>query len=291
MRGGDAEQALVEELAQLAERAEDLDAEHQDDEQLGDPHRAALDAEGADAQGDGCADRDREDREALRQGVVHQHAHRGAEDLPGALGQRIAAAAALAERLERREPLQRIEEICGERAVGVAAAQAGGRVAALQQRGQREREERDPEEDAGHGQVEEHHEGEDADRRDRGDDQLRQVLAEVGLELLDALHDADRDIAGALAVEVRRAERHDAIEEPLAQAELDLHRGAVGQLFLGIEKARTRERDHRGGDDQRRERAERFALEDARGHPAQQGQPGHACGDGEQAEHHGERDP
>ena len=31
-RGGDAEQALVEELAELAERAEDLDAEHQDDE-------------------------------------------------------------------------------------------------------------------------------------------------------------------------------------------------------------------------------------------------------------------
>ena len=101
-RGGDAEQALVEELAELAERAEDLDAEHQDDEQDLDAELAALDPRGAVCEGDRGADRDAGDGHPVGRGVAREHAHRRTEDGVGPALEAVPACAALPERLERR---------------------------------------------------------------------------------------------------------------------------------------------------------------------------------------------
>ena len=81
LSGRDAQQSLMEELAQFSQGTEDFHAQHQHDQQLGQLHRAALDSQRADEQRDRRANRDCEDCQALGNRVVEQHAHRRAEHL------------------------------------------------------------------------------------------------------------------------------------------------------------------------------------------------------------------
>ena len=291
LRGRHAEQPLVEQLAQFAQRTENLHAQHQHDQQLGDLHRPVLHPHRAQRQRHRRPHRDRQNRQPLRHRVVQQHAHRRAKDLLRARRQRVATPPALPERLQRRQPLNRVQKVGGERSVGVAPAQARRRVLSLQQRRQREREQREAHVNRRHRQIEEGHKDEDADRRDRRHQQLRQILPEERLQLLHALDHPDRHIARAPPVEIGRAQRHHPLEQPLAQAELHLHRGAVGQLLLGVEQPRAGQRDQRRGDDQPAQRAERIALENPRAHPAQQRQACHARRHRQQTQRHRRRDP
>jgi hypothetical protein len=69
-----------------------------------------------------------------------------------------------------------------------------------------QRGEREYEEDRGRAHIKEGHEGEDDDRREQGDDNLRQVEAEKGIERFDALDQGEDGVAGAALVEVAGAE-------------------------------------------------------------------------------------
>ena len=59
-------------------------------------------------------------------------------------------------------------------------------------------------------------------RRQRRHDQLRQVLPEERLQLLNAFNHADGDITSALAIKVRRSQSDHLIKQPLSQRELHL---------------------------------------------------------------------
>ena len=59
---------------------------------------------------------------------------------------------------------------------------------------------------------------------ERGDDQLRQVLAEIGVQRLDPFHRRVDQFAGAFAARIGRAEPQDFIEQALAQVAFDAHR-------------------------------------------------------------------
>ncbi len=80
---------------------------------------------------------------------------------------------------------------------------------------------------AGERQIEKGDKGEDAERRQRGNAELRQILAEIGLELLDAIDQCEERGASALAPEMGRPESNHMFVEALAQGHLDGSGGAV----------------------------------------------------------------
>ena len=61
-------------------------------------------------------------------------------------------------------------------------------------------------EDDGRVEIKHRHEDEDEDRRDAGDNQLRQVLPIERLQLLNRVHRIDEHVAGAPFLQVARAE-------------------------------------------------------------------------------------
>jgi hypothetical protein len=75
--------------------------------------------------------------------------------------------------------------------------------------GREQRHQRGDEHDERDGQIDERDEGEDQDGGEERHGQLRQVLTEVHLELLNALDHREHDVAGPRATEVRRPERGD----------------------------------------------------------------------------------
>jgi hypothetical protein len=77
LRGREAQHALVQHGSQLAQRAEDLDAQHEDHHQRGELHLAALHAEDADRQRDRRAQRDAHVADAARQRVGAEQPHGG----------------------------------------------------------------------------------------------------------------------------------------------------------------------------------------------------------------------
>src|SRR5260370_20095873 len=79
------------------------------------------------------------------------------------------------------------------------------------------------------GKVNERDEGEDERRRQRGDGELREILAEIHFELLDSFHHGQDDVARAGACEMRGAQRCDAGVDCLAENSLDLRGGAVSR--------------------------------------------------------------
>ena len=96
-------------------------------------------------------------------------------------------------------------------------------------------------EDDGGRQIEDRHEGEDDERRQDGDDQLRQVLAEERVELLDAVDHGERRVAGSALVEVAGAEAEDVLIQLPPHA--DLHQGGrgVGDLVAREQQRRADE--------------------------------------------------
>ena len=208
-RGRETQHPLVQERAQLAQRPEYLDAQHEDDQQRRQGHGAGVDAPGAERQRGGRTHGDAGVRDAARQRVRAEHPHRALEQGVRARFQPASAVTALAEGLQRGQSLQGVEKLGAERAISPVASEAGLAVPAMPQgRGQQRHQRRDQEHQR-HGQVEERHEGEDQHRRERGDEELRQILTEVDLELLHALHQREHDLARAVADEVRGAEhRH-----------------------------------------------------------------------------------
>ncbi|MYJ57366.1 MAG: hypothetical protein F4088_00220 [Chloroflexi bacterium] len=61
-------------------------------------------------------------------------------------------------------------------------------------------------------------------------------MTEEGLQLFHALDHADRYIAGALPIEVRRPQASDLVEQSLPEGELHLEGRAIGNLLLRIKE-------------------------------------------------------
>ena len=158
---------------------------------------------------------------------------------------------------------------------------------------QRRRDQRDERRDEQHDrdrQVEERDEREDDDRRQRGHRELRQVLAEIHLELLHALDHRHDHLARARPGDVRGTERDDVVVDGLAEPLLHERRRAMGhRRACVLEEAAhdDRRRDERHGTGELRERV---AREDAREQPAEQGESRNAGDDLQEAEHDGRGD-
>ncbi len=178
--------------------AEDLDAQHQDDQQAdsvmapASTRAAPVDQRGRRAAGDrGIGD-------AARQRVAAQHPHGAAEKVARFDLELVGARLALAERLQRRQALDGIEELGGERGIGLLPPHRAPDVPLVPQRRRQQRHQGEGQHDQRHRQVDEGDDGEDQDRREERDQELRQELAEIGLELLDAVDHGERERARAL---------------------------------------------------------------------------------------------
>ena len=126
---------------------------------------------------------------------------------------------------------------------------------------------------AADGKVEEREQHQDDDGGDEGDQELRQVLAEVGLELLDPVDHRDHDRAGALQPEVGGAERRHPGVEPLAQLELHHRRGAVGDHGAGVLQPAAEHHHRRHQRERHHQLGERVPGEDPREQPPEQREP------------------
>ena len=79
----------------------------------------------------------------------------------------VAPRLALAEGLERGQPLDGVEELGAERGIGLRARQAAGRVAPVPEDGREQRDQRGDQHDQRDRQVDEGHDAEDEQRRQR----------------------------------------------------------------------------------------------------------------------------
>ncbi len=273
LRRGLRHHAVVHQRAHVAERPEDFDAQHQNHDQRREAHLAVGHPEGAERQGRRRPHRDPRVGDPARQRIGRQHPHGGAEQVVGLRLQGLGARAALPEGLQGREPLDGIEEFCGEGLVGARAAQTVVLVPGMENLRRDQRHQGRGQHDQRHRQIEENHDAEDQERRERRDDQLRQVLAEINLQLLDPVDHRQNGVAGTLQPEMRRAQLRDLVEDHRAQ--MHLHPGGGVVRHHGTQILEPAARHHDGGDagEGQDQRVERNALEDLRDQPAEEGQP------------------
>ena len=208
----------------------------------------------------------------------------------GLPGEEAPSRAALAEGLERRQPLHGVQKLGAVGRIGRLPRLRRPHVPMVEGHGCHQGEQGEAEEDPGEWQVEEGGEGEDAEGRDRGDEELRQVLAEVGLQLLDAVDHAEQHFARALAAELAGAQGRDLVEEP--RTDLVLHEGGGVVRRHGAPVLEHAARQHGGGhgDDGQDQVAEALALKDPPQQPAEQREPRDPDRRREQAEHNRARD-
>ena len=288
--GGEAHHALVQHGAEFAHRPEDLDAQHQDDEQSGERHGARLDARGAVDQRGGRTAGDGRVGDAARQRVGAQHPHGAAEKVMRLDFQLVGARLALAEGFQGGEALDRIEELGCEGGIGLLPALRVLDVELVPQRRREQGDQREGQHHCGHRQVDERDHGEDQQRRQHRDQELRQELAEIGFELFDAVDHGKRERARALAADRARSQGGDAVVERAAQDLLDAGGGFVrhhGAPVLG-----PAAQHHDAGDRQDRPVQARHvaAGEHEADQPAQQTEAGNAEAGCQQADGDGAGD-
>ena len=243
------EHARVQQCPEVAHGPENLDAHHQHDQQHLDSDGALGHPGRADSQRRCRADRDAGIGDPARGRVAGQHPHRAAEEVVGLIGEEAPAGFALAEGLERGQPLNGVQQLGTIGRIGFLARPRRLLIPLVEHCGRDQGKQREAEERARERQVEEGDEGEDAEGGDRGDEELRQVLAEVGLQLLDAVDHAEQHVARALPAELAGAERRDMVVE--ARANLELHQGCGVMRHHGAPVFEHAARQHRRchGDD------------------------------------------
>ncbi len=177
-------------------------------------------------------------------------------------------------------PWIEIEELGGEGGVGSLPVLRVPDVELVPQAGGEQRHQRKAQHDQRDRQVDEGHDSEDQHGREQGDQELRQELAEVGFELLDAVDHGKRERARALAADRARPQRGDAVVERAPERLLHPRRRLVrhhGAPMLG-----DAAQHHDQGDQQHggHELDQRAAGEDLADQPAQQAEAGDAQPDG-----------
>ena len=287
LRRGESDHALVQDDPEIPQRPEHFNAKHQNDEQGGKIHLSGLDPVGAPAHGNGGADPDSGVGNAAGERVRAHYPHRALEQLMRLGLQNRRALARLPERLECCEPLDRIQEFGRELAVGflpcftVLAVQAvpGGRG---EQRDQRRNQERERDR-----QVDEGDETEYEYRRQTGDEELRQILTEIDLKLLNPLDHREDHAAGPSLGEMRRPQLRDVIVDHQPQMGLDdCSRAVRDHVSVIIEPAA--QQYHPGDQRDRQDHSlDRIAAEHPGQEPAQKTEPGDTHRNGQQTDEYG----
>ena len=282
--------ALMQHGTQVAHRAEHLDAGHQDHQQRGQFHRPRLDAEGAQRQccrGTQC---DGGVGNAARQRVGRQHPHGRAEQLARLHRQQIGARPALPESLQRGQALDRIQQLGGEAGIGALPVARLAGVQLVPGRRRQQRQQGEAQHDQRHLQVQPGDEAEDQERREGGDQKLRNILAEIGFQLLDTVDHGQRHIAGALLADIGRAKCGDLVVDRAAQPALYPGGGLVRHHDPPLLEETAQ--DHGASYQRRRQQQflQRRPLEHPGDQPAQQCQPRDAQGHGGKTDGHGTGD-
>jgi hypothetical protein len=285
-----ADHALVQDRAQLPHRPEDLDAEHQDDDERRQLHGARLDAEGADGQGRGRAAGDRTVGDAAGQRVGRQHPHGAPEEVARLDLQPVGARLALAERLQRGEALDRVQELGREGGIGLLALARLLDVERVPQGRREERDQRERQHDRGHRQVDEGDGRKDQDRRQQRDQELRQELAEIDLQLLHPVDQRQGQRARALAADRAGAEVGDAVVDGAAQLRLHAGRRGVGDDRPPVLEDAAQQHDAGDGEDRQQQGIEGPAEEHLADQPAEQAEARHAQRDRDEPDQHGASD-
>ncbi|MCY1534652.1 hypothetical protein D9M68_700320 [compost metagenome] len=158
--------------------------------------------------------------------------------------------------------MHRVEEVLAEIVQRPGAGQAGAAVQHMHGHRPEQREQRRRQEDQCGRYVPERDHGEDGEGRRGRDGDLWQVLAEEGLQLLDAVHHRQHHAARALVGEPGRPQADDAVVEPAAQRLLHLGRAAVGLHGAPVIEARPQQHHGRRAQRGRQPVLPRRALED-----------------------------
>ena len=117
-----------------------------------------------------------------------------------------------------------------------------------------------------------------------GDRHLRDVLAEEGLQLLDAVDHRQHDAAGPLRAEPGGAEGDDLVVQPAAQRLLHAHGGAVRDHGAAVVERRAQHDGDAGAGQRPDQHGGGRALEHAGEEPAEEDEARDAEGQREQAE-------
>ena len=112
--------------------------------------------------------------------------------------------------------------------VGLPSSVAAGPVPGVEHCRYDQGERREGQEDQRDHRVQRHHVGEDGHRGHRGHDDLREVLAEEGLQPLDTLRQREHHVPGAIPIEVPWAKLQSVFVDVAAQP--DLH--GVGGMMV-----------------------------------------------------------
>ncbi len=234
--------------AEQSQRQVDIGCEDEDEER-----RLELDPSVEQAQtdfdrDDGGADRrDHFEREGGEERDA-QHAERRIAKLLAHACDRGDLVAAASEDFERRQALQDVEEMRAHHAQrGVLPTRQKVCRAADQKHKQRNERRGQQQDDAGEN-IERKDDREHRKWHERGEDELRQVLAVVRFERFDAIDRGGDEFAGAFAARVGGSECNEMIEEAFAQSRLDARGDAERGHF-----AAPREERARGDDRQQRE--------------------------------------
>ena len=182
---------------------------------------SSLTRESAQSQGQSGARGDSENRDRVGGHVGRQDAHGGSVQVPGPVGQNPAPGPALPECFQSTQALHRVQEVGAQGAVSLPPSHAGVPVPAVEEIGYDQSEQRESQEYEGDPEIDDGHEGKDDHRRQRRHDELRQVLAKEGLQLVDALGHGHQHVAGAGLVEVARPQRQRVVVEPLSELDFD----------------------------------------------------------------------
>jgi hypothetical protein len=193
------EHALMQHTAQLAHRSKNLYPEHQDHEQRGQRHAAGFHPQRAERERRSGAAGDRRISDAAGEHIGAEHPHGPAKHLARLVCQARGARRALAERLEGGEPLDRIEEFRRERRIGLLAGARDRGVEAMPRSRRQQCDEREGKHHSRHRQIDHRHDGEDHDRRQGRHRELREKLAEIGFQVVDAVDQRQGERARALA--------------------------------------------------------------------------------------------
>ena len=225
--GGLAVKAGMQDAAQVAQRAENFGAGHEDDQQRLQAHVPVVHAVGAVGQSRGRSQGGAEVRQAPCGDAQGEDPEGGVRQRPRFIRQHAAVGAALPESFQRRQALDGVQEFLAEAFEGALAGAGCHGGFAVDGDGQDQGEQRGSEHDGGDGDIPPRDEDEDRDGGAQRDRQLRNVLAEEGLQLLDPVDHGQHDAAGPFGAEPRRAEGEDFVVELAAQIDLDDGRGAV----------------------------------------------------------------
>ena len=135
------------EVGQLPHGPEHFDPEHQYDEQRPQLHVAAADADSAHGKGQRGPGGHEEDRRTSGGAIGGDHTHGALVEVVSALRQGPSATLALPKRLERGQPLDAVQEVGTQVAVGLAAPVAAVPVPPIEHGGNDQRKEGEQQED------------------------------------------------------------------------------------------------------------------------------------------------